>query len=546
MARQPHSVRFSLIVAVFGLVATSTHPTFADFNEDLVGYWSFDNPSDPAHDDSGNGNNGTNHGATWIPHGVLGGALDFDGMADYLTIPLSTSTTITITAWIKPDTGTDTTQAILDRENSFVYQYGNSSVAISKMVQYSYQGDQLISNTELEVGSWSFVTLVRTPSTVSFYLNGAYDGGGATSPRSLVGTFCIGSRQGDTHQFDGSIDEVRIYDRALSPAEVHDLYADLNEGLIAHWPLNEGQGSLTEDVAGDHDGTVHGGAMWVSGVEGYALEFDGTDDYVEVADHDSLSFGNGSGDFPFTLSAWINRVAPSSFNVIASKYRGGYPRRQEYALVLRDDDTVRITAFDTTDDYRLSLKSDVAVGAGWHHVVATYDGSASANGLTLYIDGAESPATIELDDPRYVAMHNTTEPFRVGAQVVGDGTLRFFQGVVDDVRVYDRVLSPAEVGELYGGGPGNQPPVADAGGPYAGSVGAPVIFDASESYDPDGEVVGYRWDWTNDNAWDTDWLTDPVIAHGYDEEFSGEVRLQVKDDHGQNHAAQTSRGCSSA
>ena len=77
-------------------------------------------------------------------------------------------------------------------------------------------------------------------------------------------------------------------------------------------------------------------------------------------------------------------------------------------------------------------------------------------------------------------------------------------------------------------------PVADAGGPYVGMVGRPILFDASGSDDPDGSIIGYRWDWTDDGEWDTDWLTGPLATFIYDAEFQGQVRLEVKDDEGEN------------
>lgn len=77
--------------------------------------------------------------------------------------------------------------------------------------------------------------------------------------------------------------------------------------------------------------------------------------------------------------------------------------------------------------------------------------------------------------------------------------------------------------------PSNHPPVADAGGPYSGFVGEEIVFDASGSYDVDGDTLEYRWDFNNDGTWDTDWLSDPVTTHVYDSEFHGQAKLEVKD-----------------
>lgn len=77
-----------------------------------------------------------------------------------------------------------------------------------------------------------------------------------------------------------------------------------------------------------------------------------------------------------------------------------------------------------------------------------------------------------------------------------------------------------------------QPPVADAGGPYLGFTGEEITFDASASSDADGTIVGYRWDWTNDGEWNTDWLDQAITTNSYGTEFCGEVRVQVKDNDG--------------
>jgi hypothetical protein len=78
----------------------------------------------------------------------------------------------------------------------------------------------------------------------------------------------------------------------------------------------------------------------------------------------------------------------------------------------------------------------------------------------------------------------------------------------------------------------NQPPIADAGGPYSGVVNNPITFDGSNSYDTDGNIIGYRWDWTNDGTWDTIWLSYPTKAHTYSSSGTYTVALEIKDDDG--------------
>jgi hypothetical protein len=82
----------------------------------------------------------------------------------------------------------------------------------------------------------------------------------------------------------------------------------------------------------------------------------------------------------------------------------------------------------------------------------------------------------------------------------------------------------------------SQNPIADASGPYSSQVNEAIAFDCSESYDPDGGIiVEYRWDWENDDIWDTDWIpfSNGITEHTYNEEFHGLVKVQVKDDEGE-------------
>jgi len=79
----------------------------------------------------------------------------------------------------------------------------------------------------------------------------------------------------------------------------------------------------------------------------------------------------------------------------------------------------------------------------------------------------------------------------------------------------------------------NQPPVADAGGPYSGYVSSSITFDASGSSDAEDGIVGYQWDWTGDGVWDTEWLSTPTTTHSYLAAGTYTVRLQVKDENDQ-------------
>jgi hypothetical protein len=77
--------------------------------------------------------------------------------------------------------------------------------------------------------------------------------------------------------------------------------------------------------------------------------------------------------------------------------------------------------------------------------------------------------------------------------------------------------------------PGNEPPLANAGGAYQGPEGSPITFSAAASSDPDGDSLSYRWDFQADGLWDTPWSSDPTASHTYGDDFSGVVRVEVSD-----------------
>jgi hypothetical protein len=75
----------------------------------------------------------------------------------------------------------------------------------------------------------------------------------------------------------------------------------------------------------------------------------------------------------------------------------------------------------------------------------------------------------------------------------------------------------------------NQPPVADAGGPYEANECSEITFDASDSSDPDDDELQYRWDFDNDGEWDTEYSTDPTATHTWDDDYSDDVTVLVTD-----------------
>jgi hypothetical protein len=205
-----------------------------DGAQPLKGSWHFDEGSGTTtYDDSGNGNNGTIYGATWVS-GKFKNALSFDGVDDYVDIPTFPSQnkkSITISLWIKPlKEGHGTGWANSD---TIIYIGGTSS-----SIKLGYESTNRIlldgwgqdggESGVVPLNTWTHVVFVQTSTSWSIYLNGilSYTRTNPYTEDTVQGTVTIGSSLGEmgNYNFNGLIDEVLIYNRALTDAEILDLY----------------------------------------------------------------------------------------------------------------------------------------------------------------------------------------------------------------------------------------------------------------------------------------------------------------------------------
>jgi len=201
----------------------------------LVGYWKFDEGNGTStYDASGNNNNGTLfNGPTWTT-GKVGGALSFDGVNDYVGIPVSSSlnglfTELTVVAWVKALGGDGNWRSVVEFGGGgairahFYYSYIQRMYA--NWINESGASQGLDGQNALQLGNWYHFAWIYDGVKGKMYLNGTIDGQRSVSGKldTTLGTY-IGMRQGSSLPFNGLIDEVRIYNRALSAAEIQAIY----------------------------------------------------------------------------------------------------------------------------------------------------------------------------------------------------------------------------------------------------------------------------------------------------------------------------------
>ena len=193
--------------------------------------------------------------------------------------------------------------------------------------------------------------------------------------------------------------------------------------------------SYVNDSSGNgRHGTLQGGATFVPGQSGQAVDLDGVDDYINIDGYKGILAENGVQN-PFTLAAWIK--VTSDGEIITWGLQGGGQR-----MTFRVDTVLRVehAAGNVRGTNGPDLRDDE-----WHHVAATILEGAAMLAVILYVDGFNvTPQSTT------TALFNLTADFDVRIGMGGPTGGRFLTGAVDDARIYDRVLTPAEVAGLAG------------------------------------------------------------------------------------------------
>jgi hypothetical protein len=204
--------------------------------------------------------------------------------------------------------------------------------------------------------------------------------------------------------------------------------------LMGWWMFDEGSGTVAKDSSGHgHDGTLNGDPKWVGGPLGGALDFDGTNDFVEIPDGPGLSITGA-----ITIAAWTNmRTTSSGEMAIVSK--GGWAANDLPYELTEERGGVIFWQF-YNDAGRDSCSPNSPSAGEWHHITATYDGKV----FKCYIDG------VLAQEWAYAgAMPKNTASVTIGRRSRG-GT--FFNGMIDDVRLYDRALTAGQINVVLAGG----------------------------------------------------------------------------------------------
>jgi len=431
------------------------------------------------YDISGNENNGTTEqggngtGMDCTKPGKYGSACEFDGTDDYVNIPDSESihlNNFTLGLWMYPTLYDGTYETILSKRdtyetmdwNLFTYESPNE---FDMYVGESDTAEQLFANLDYlpPLNEWTYISVAKNGTVYEFFADGVSQGTDTTSVTwTDSDSLYIGCTQGTTDFYNGLLDEIKIYNY---PRTSEQIIEDMNAGHpaggspvgspVAYWKFDEGFGDTAYDELGNSDGTLEadtGGSqtteteMWdLNGKFGKAIEFDGTDDKVTIADSSLVSgfpgrSTNGSLD-DFTLSAWVNWNALPNYTGIIEKYNATWGE-SSYRLEKSWDDTIVFQFVNNDDpDFSCIVNSDTQVSTGnWYHVMGVYDKSE----IKIYIDGIEDGAPVSCS---YDVLRGVSD-LKIGDRN-DDNTM---DGLIDEVKIYNYAMTAAQVNTEFNQG----------------------------------------------------------------------------------------------
>jgi hypothetical protein len=426
-----------------------------DLSYGLVGYWNFEEGAgQTVYDSSGSGNNGILGMSSSIgsdepifngghdSSGDTGVGLGFDGVNDFVNLGNNSSlnnSVYTVAAWIKNPgvSGYD-----------YIYESTYSGSGVSDQISfrlcsgsddgrlYLRHGNDtsmatLTSDYRLDDGLWHFVVGSFDGSAMKLYDNGSLIESVTTSiiPRPNNRNRVIGSYQGSVHFWVGSIDEVRVYNRAISDDEVRMLYNQKKP--ILEMKFDEGSGTVAYDESfNNNDGTITG-ATWTEGKFGNALSFDGSGDYVDSGNNSVFDVTNQA-----TFSAWVKASNISTDRDIIGKqdsylFRFSAVSPGKLQLILKSGSNWNFSnlSFNRMDD------------GAWHYVAGVYDGAK----MSIYVDGGIGATDTTFSSNIAVTTNNVF----VGARST---SLEYFSGSIDEARVYNYARSAEEIRTDYNNG----------------------------------------------------------------------------------------------
>jgi len=417
---------------------------------------------------------GTLQGATWTT-GLYGSGLSFNGSGRVTasdSADLNPQNGLTIEAWVNPSVQKPNNYVInkmtlngadysygLKLENT--YTPGNSEIGgwirdSAGNIYFAYGGS-------VPTGTWTHIAMTyqvdpSAPTHVKLYKNGIevmyrYGSPGQATDsipantliRTNTGSLNIGVLPiSSPLYYQGSIDEIRILGRALTALEI-----------AADGSVSSVTPSVQDASGNNNNGSPAGGVSWVTGRFSYGLQFDGSSGVVTVPHSNSLNTTNA-----VSIEAWVNPSVDKPNNYIVIKET---PNNTDSSYGLKIENTY--TGYSEIGGWIAAPSGITYFAYGgrvptgvWTHAVMTYEvNPAATSHVRLYQNGSEVTYRYHATQnygtdtiPANTLIRTTTAPLTIGYIWYGGDVPRYFQGVMDELRILNRALTPSEIMVDYG------------------------------------------------------------------------------------------------
>ncbi|HEY1064070.1 MAG TPA: LamG domain-containing protein [Candidatus Saccharimonadales bacterium] len=419
----------------------------------LAAWWKLDGNGT---DSSGNSNTVSTTNVTLAADrkGVAGRAYNFAGAAsNYMAGPsgttgstLSFTTNFSLSAWINP-TNYHTAgyfglkNGVIARGPATTFNYVlqvSDATTVAFIKRTGAEGLQYYNFTGLPnlTNQWTLVTATVSGNTLRLYVNGElFDTRtvGTIAPGSndtlYLGTSAAGNSEGS---FMGSIDDVRVYNRPINDAEARALYKESSsyvklasgeKGLVGWWKLD---GDAKDATPYGNNGTITGAVPTIDrkGRTNAAYSFNGTSTFIQLPIAGN-SWPSGTAE---TVVLWV-KSTNTNYGLFAGV--GGWDRR-----LFNNTWTI----IDTSNTYRNVSVPGINDGK-WHQVAYSFDGT----NLYGYVDGALTDT--EPSGPLHTG--SGSKYWWLGKACSGSSCENYYNGALDDFRVYNRTLSTDELLKQY-------------------------------------------------------------------------------------------------
>lgn len=221
-----------------------------------------------------------------------------------------------------------------------------------------------------------------------------------------------------------------------------------NPDIVGLWHLNELSGLVAYDNSGNnHHGTIDTPTRTDPCLWGACRTFDGNNDRITIPDHDDFTFGDGTSDYPFSVTFWawlpILKGAPNGVIVKHINAHGGGEAGGEWRIYFHYG-MIYVMLSDPSSGGRIQRAGlNVATAEEWFWVAVTYSGNSNKSGVNIYRNGIFVPPE---DDwtVNYTAMENTDAPvlFAKVAEI-------YFEIKIEEVSIWKKELTKAEIVHIY-------------------------------------------------------------------------------------------------